>query len=208
MKFEREQEVMFISYYTGQFSHDLQRFYHIVNDFGDRTYPFVLQMNSNEYENRYRRNMVWNGDEHYRMFSAAVYYMSMCTQVVGRLYGWGAMEDFMRASGWPMLNCGMGGLMNPIQTVWESGLTPSKGDQIYIQTLLTAGEYLKADFLDFFKPCVANLNHSAHSRLLSVVKIDELSAEFDLQQQKYCDWIRNPEIGYESHYVKYPVEER
>jgi hypothetical protein len=102
----------------------------------------------------------------------------------------------------------MGGLMNPIQTVWESGLTPSKGDQSYIQTLLTAGEYLKADFLDFFKPCVANLNHSAHSRLLSVVKIDELSAEFDLQQQKYCDWIRYPEIGYESHYVKYPVEER
>lgn len=198
----------FVSYYTGQFAGDLMMFYHIVNDFGDRSYPFVLQMNSDEYENRNRRHLVWKDKEHQQMFSAAVYHMSMCTQVVGRLYGWTAMEDFMRASGWPMLSCGMGGLMNPIQTVWESGLNPSKDDETYIQVLLSAGEYLKKDFLDFFKPGVANLNHSAHSRLLSVAYAADLAAEFDIQQRHYCDRIKNPEIGYESYYVKYPIDGR
>ena len=198
----------FVSYYTKQFAQELRRFYHIVNDFGDRSYPFVLQMNSDEYENRDRVNMVWADRQHYYMFSAAVYYMSMCTQVVGKLYGWSAMEDFMRASGWPMLSCGMGGLMHPVQTVWESGLQPFAADDDYIGILRTAGEYLKKDFVEFFKPGVANVNSSAHSRLLSVVDVADLSAEFDRQQVIYCNWITDPDAGYDSYYVPYPVDEK
>ena len=129
----------FVSYYTTRFESDLRTFYDISNDFGDRTYPFVLEMPC-RVTNLRRKDMVWDDLNHYYMFSAAVFYMSMCTQIIGRMYGWHQMENFMRASGWPMLSCGMGGLMHPIQVMWESELYPISSDDSYTETLLNAGK--------------------------------------------------------------------
>ena len=197
--------VAFVNYYTGRFESDLRRFFDISNDFGDRSYPFVLEMPC-RVTNLRRRSMVWDDLNHYYMFSAAVFYMSMCTQLVGRLYGWHQMENFMRASGWPMLSCGMGGLMHPIQVMWESELYPMCSDDSYTETLLNAGKYLKKDFLDFMKSGVRCLNRPAHDTLVDVVDVNELSALFDEQEQLYCEWIKNPETKYESSYVAYPMD--
>lgn len=199
---------VFISYYTRRFASDLRDFFDIRNDFGDRTYPFVLEMPSGV-TNLQRRYMVWEDMNHYHMFSAAVFYMSMCTQIIGRLYGWNQMENFMRASQWPMLSCGMGGLMHPIQVMWESKLYPQTSDYSYIQTLLNAGKYLKKDFLDFMKSGVPCLNRFAHDSLMAVVDADALSELFDRQEQLYCEWVRNPETTkYESNYVAYPRDDQ
>lgn len=196
---------VFISYYTGRFASDLRRFFDISNDFGDRSYPFVLEMPCSV-TNLRRKSMVWDDLNHYYMFSAAVFYMSMCTQIVGRLYGWHQMENFMRASQWPMLSCGMGGLMHPIQVMWESELNPLTPDDSYTETLLNAGKYLKKDFLDFMKKGEPCLNRSAHNALVDTVDINELSALFDQQQMLYCEWIKNPETKYEGNYVAYPMD--
>ncbi len=195
----------FVSYYTGRFESDLRRFFDISNDFGDRTYPFVLEMPCGV-TNLSRKGMIWDDLNHYYMFSAAVFYMSMCTQIVGRLYGWHQMENFMRASQWPMLSCGMGGLMHPIQVMWESELYPMNPDDSYTETLLNAGRYLKKDFLDFMKKGEPCLDRSAHNDLVDAVDINELSALFDKQQMLYCEWIKNPETKYEGNYVAYPME--
>ena len=195
----------FIAYYTRQFESDLRRFFDISNDFGDRSYPFVLEMPC-RVTNIRRRSMVWDDLNHYYMFSAAVFYMSMCTQLVGRLYGWHQMENFMRASGWPMLSCGMGGLMHPIQVMWESELYPMCSDDSYTETLLNAGKYLKKDFMDFMQKGVPCLNRLAHNSLVDVVDIAQLYELFDEQEKLYCDWIKDPETKYESYYVPYPKE--
>lgn len=195
----------FVSYYTTRFESDLRTFYDITNDFGDRTYPFVLEMPC-RVTNLRRKDMVWDDLNHYYMFSAAVFYMSMCTQIIGRMYGWHQMENFMRASGWPMLSCGMGGLMHPIQVMWESELYPICSDDSYSETLLNAGKYLKKDFLDFMKKGVRCLNRSAHNALVDAVDINGLSVLFDKQEMLYCEWIRNRETKYESIYVAYPKE--
>lgn len=195
----------FVNYYTRRFESDFRRFFDISNDFGDKTYPFVLEMTSGQ-TNLQRRSMVWDDLNHYYMFSAAVFYMSMCTQIVGRLYGWHQMENFMRASGWPMLSCGMGGLMHPIQVMWESELYPMGSDDSYTETLLNAGKYLKKDFLEFMKKGEPCLNRAAHDDLVDAVDVGELSELLDKQEQLYCDWIRNPETQYESNYVAYPME--
>lgn len=68
----------FVSYYTGRFSSDLKRYYDIKNDFGDRTYPFVLSMASDNHVNTQRPSMRWEGVDHFNMFSVSVYFMSMC----------------------------------------------------------------------------------------------------------------------------------
>ena len=195
----------FTAYYTRGFESDLRKFFDIVNDFGDRTYPFVREMPSGV-TNLQRRYMVWDDLNHYYMFSVAVFYMSMCTQIIGRLYGWNQMENFMRASQWPMLCCGMGGLMHPIQVMRESDLCPQTSDDSYIQTLLNAGKYLKTDFLEFMQRGVSCLNRTAHNSLVAVVDANALSELFDRQEQLYCDWIRNHKTEYESNYVPYPVE--
>ena len=195
----------FVSYYTTRFESDLRTFYDISNDFGDRTYPFVLEMPC-RVTNLRRKDMVWDDLNHYYMFSAAVFYMSMCTQIIGRMYGWHQMENFMRASGWPMLSCGMGGLMHPIQVMLESELYPISSDDSYTETLLNAGKYLKKDFLDFMKKGARCLNRSAHDCLVGTVETNDLSELFDKQQILYCEWIKNPETMYEGNYVAYPMD--
>lgn len=195
----------FVNYYTRRFESDFRRFFDISNDFGDRSYPFVLEMTCDQ-TNLQRRSMVWDDLNHYYMFSAAMFYMSMCTQIVGRLYGWHQMENFMRTSGWPMLSCGMGGLMHPIQVMWESELYPMNPDDCYTETLLNAGKYLKKDFLDFMKNGEPCLNRQAHKSLVNVVDIAQLSELFDEQEKLYCEWIKDPDTRYESNFVAYPKE--
>lgn len=194
----------FISYYTRMFPSDLKSFYDIRNDFGDRTYPFVLSMACDEHSNTHRRSMKWDGIDHFNMFSVSVFFTSMCTQVIGKLYGWFQMENFMRASGWPMLNCGMGGLMHPIQVISESNLNPKENIEGYVDVLHVASEYLAADFLDFFSGHAANLNSNAYHQLCDVVIPQEVASEFQKQVVLYEAWISNPEVRCESIYVKFP----
>lgn len=61
----------FVSYYTSRFESDLRRFYDITNDFGDHTFPFVLEMPC-RVTNLRRKGMAWDDLNHYYMFSAAV----------------------------------------------------------------------------------------------------------------------------------------
>lgn len=194
----------FISYYTRKFSSDLKSFYDIRGDFGDRTYPFVLSMTCNDFSNPHRRSMKWENKDHFNMFSVSVFFTSMCSQVIGHLYGWFQMENFMRASGWPMLNCGMGGLMHPINVICESDLDPKEDKDGYFDILHAASKYLEADFLDFFSGHAANLNSRAYRELCEVVIPSEIAAEFQTQVSLYEAFIGNPEVRYKGTYVKYP----
>ena len=138
------------------------------------------------------------------MFSVSVFFTSMCSQVIGKLYGWFQMENFMRASGRPMLNCGMGGLMHPIQVIFESELYPEQIEERYYDVLHVATEYLEADCLDFFSGHVANLNSNAYRQLYDVVIPQEVAQEFQAQVSLYESWIGDPAIGYQDVYVKHP----
>ena len=195
---------LFVSYYTKRFSSDLKSFYDIRNDFGDGSYPFVLMMVCGEHSNTHRKSMKWDDLDHFYMFSVAVFFTSMCSQVIGRLYGWFQMENFLRASGWPMLNCGMGGLMHPIVVMGDSMLYPKEDKDRYYDILHVASDYLEADFLDFCSGHAANLNSNAYRQLCDVVIPQEVAAEFRTQVALYEAYIGNHDVRYEGIYVKYP----
>ena len=195
---------LFVSYYTKRFSSDLKSFYDIRNDFGDGSYPFVLMMTCGEHSNTHRKSMKWDDIVHFYMFSVAVFFTSMCSQVIGRLYGWFQMENFLRASGWPMLNCGMGGLMHPIVVIEDSMLYPKEDKDRYYDILHVASDYLEADFLDFFSGHAANLNSNAYRQLCDIVIPQEVASEFQTQVSLYEAYIGNPEIWFQGIYVKYP----
>ena len=196
---------MFIRYYTNRFSDDLKQYYDITMDFGDKTYPFVLNMACFNMSNTRRLSMQWDNLSHFYMFSVSVYFMSLCTQVIGKLFGWHQMENFMRASGWPMLNCGMGGLMHPIQVIFESELYPQRVDVRYFEILHTAEDYLIEDFLDFLKGNAANLNTVAYKKLCDDIRdIDTVAHEIKAQTNLFECWIGDPDTKYPGSYVKYP----
>ena len=194
---------LFVDYYTHRFEGDLIKYFDIERCSDRRGYPVVLFMEMFNQHNVRRCDIHWQGLTHYYMFSSAVFYMALCTQTIGHLYGYQQMENYMCASGWPALCCGMGGVMHPIHTILESDLFPSKSfDSDYLNVLDMAGEYLVEDFLNFFKPAVANLNAKAHTELLKVVDINDLRKELEEQTSLYRNWILDPETQYPSYYVK------
>ena len=91
----------FERYYTNYFAIDLRRYYEISYDFHDKRYPFIGFMSEPLNSNK-RQFITWGLDdvtatEHLHMFSSAIFYTTLFPQVIGKLYGIPAMEDFLAA---------------------------------------------------------------------------------------------------------------
>jgi len=209
----KPESATFKEYYTLRFPSDLSKFYDIDVTCRNFAYPFVLGMepprvdeNGRCYGHNKKRNAFWfEGDRHFGMFAAAVFYTSACAQVVGKLYGRKAMEDFHKASGWPMLNCGMGGLMSPVQVMLESRLYPcTAGLDDFIKVFDEASAYLEADFADFFRNDSANLDPVAYAAMRETADKDALCEELSRQRDLFLCWLRDPRTKYELYYI--PIE--
>ena len=198
----------FVNYYLSQFSNDLKAYYDIGISSKDR-YPFIGFMSEPLNCNK-RQYVRWgNNDagpqEHIHMFSAAIFHTSLFPQVIGKLYGIPAMEDFLAASGWPWMNCGLGGLMSPIQVVLESGLRPNDDEkEAYKERFQRASKYLSKDFIEFFVPGAASLDRAAHNTLVSIVDVQKVKEEIDSMTERFLQWIDDPQVVYDSLYV--PLE--
>ena len=202
----------FERYYTQRFAADLAKFYDIDNSCDIWPYPFVLSMRPPFFDEfgrtdgpnlrRLELNMV---GRHFNMFAAAVFYISACAQVIGKLYGRKAMDNFHKASGWPMLSCGMGGLMSPIIVMSDSLLFPYSHDvDEFVDVFNEASQYLEADFLDFLKNDRDNLNPTAYAALRQAVDVNVVRDELEQQRDLFVDWVRDPRTPFEYYYV--PIE--
>lgn len=199
----------FVNYYLTQFEKDLKAYYDMsMTSRGDR-YPFIGFMSEPLNCNK-RQYIKWSVDgadsqEHIHMFSAAIFHTSLFPQVIGKLYGVPAMEDFLAASGWPWMNCGLGGLMSPVRVVLESELRPGDDEsEAYKERFLRASGYLTKDFLDFFALGAASLDKCAHAALLNTVDVQKMKEEIDAMTECFLKWIDDPQVKYESLYV--PLE--
>ena len=202
----------FDAYYTQRFASDLSKFYDIDTSCSIWPYPFVITMTPPSFDmlgeavgaNRHRLELNMVG-RYFSMFAASVFYTSACAQVLGKLYGRQAMEDFHRASGWPMLNCGMDGLMSPIVVMEDSLLFPYSRDiDEFLEVFKEASQYLEADFLDFLENSRDNLNSKAYAALRKAVDVDAVRDELVRQRDLFVAWVRDPRVPFESLYV--PVE--
>lgn len=203
----------FKEYYTQRFPSDLSKFYDIDVTCRNFAYPFVLGVEHPRMDeggrcyghNAKRVRFHFEDSRHLSMFAAAVFYTSVCPQVIGKLYGRKAMEDFHKASGWPMLNCGMGGLMSPVQVMFESRLFPfAAGLDDFVKVFDEASAYLEADIADFFRNDSVNLDPAAYAAMREVVDVDTLREELSRQRDIFLRWLRDPRTNYESYYV--PIE--
>lgn len=188
----------YVSYYKNMFAQDLQLYYDIT---GQSKYSFIGCMTRFGKHNIRRLDMKWKSRCHFYMFSISVFYLSLCPQIIGRLYGWKQMENFLRASGWPMMSCGLGGVMHPIQVVFESDLYPQYPFESFYEVLEIVSDYLNKDFLQFFDHNSPNLCRQAYDNLCKEVRVNELEEELYHQVDLYKQWISNPSINFERQYV-------
>ena len=202
----------FDAYYTQRFASDLAKFYDIDTSCSIWPYPFAIAMTPPRFDelgnavgaNRHRLELNLVG-RHFNMFAAAVFYTSACAQVLGKLYGRKAMDDFHKASGWPMMNCGMGGLMSPIIVMDDSLLFPYSRDiDEFLEVFKEASQYLEADFLDFLENSRDNLNPKAYAALRKAIDVNVVRDELAKQRDLFMAWVRDPRVPFESLYV--PVE--
>ena len=199
----------FENYYTARFAGDLRRYYDISPEFAGKRFPFIGFMTEPIGCNK-RESLKWgfadvDAAEHKHMFASAVFYTTLFPQVIGRVYGVPAMEDFLTASGWPWMNCGLGGLMSPIQVIYESRLRPADEDREAFKTRFnTATDYLVKDFLEFFSSGVPSLDVKAHEALVQLVDVQKMASEIDALKENFLRWIDDPAEPYESMYV--PLE--
>lgn len=70
------------------------------------------------------------------LFSASMFFMSLIPQVIYKILGDAARLEFHRSSGWPILSCGLGGIMSPEQWLYESEILPQGKEVEYYNDLL------------------------------------------------------------------------
>ena len=196
---------LFIEYFNSDFHKDLRIFFDISYNYGDRTYSFVKFVECFQNENYSRRTMNWMGIKHYHMFSVAVFYIHSMAQVIGHLYGYRLMEDFLRASGCPLIHCGSGGHMHPIQVMYEGALYPCASHfESYISILNTSKEFIKEYFINFLQGEAHNLNNEAYHRLCKVVCIAACIDDLEAILDNYIKWIIDPDTVYPLMLFDYP----
>lgn len=197
---------LFIKYFNSDFHIDLRTFFDF-SYLANRSYPFVKFVECFNKENLARLTMEWKSVLHYYMFSVAVFHIHSMAQVVGHLYGYRLMEDFLMASGWPLIHCGLGGHMHPIQVMLEGDLYPRKYQfESYIDILNISKDFIKESFSNFLQGDAPNSDPNAYTRLCNVVIIEDLLDDLDAIADNYVKWIYDPDATYPSMLFDYPRE--
>jgi hypothetical protein len=171
-------------YYNEFFWEDLRTAYEI--DGNEAKYPLLFIFKSARVGNV---PITFAGINHYHMFSQGVFFVSLCPQVVGRLYGWDAMTWFMTTSKQPMITCFMAGLRHPLFVMRYAELFPLEGlETAYVDLLNFSSQY----FLDKISKYLVSKNVEAAT--------NEMLAQVELLKQ----WVNNPAVCYPEEYVVEP----
>lgn len=131
--------------------------------------------------------------------SVAIYFTSMIPQVIMHIKDEEAMNNFYKSSSWPLISCGLGGIMDPIHTLWEANLMPSKGCDVkqFIDTIKEGEKIITADVIEFLHGGQPNVNENAYQRLVDSMdgKIDKVEECIHDAVLYFIDWILAPTLN-------------
>ena len=132
-------------------------------------------------------------------YPVAVYFTSLVPQLIREMADYELMKDFHRCSTWPLISCGLGGVMDPIHTLWEAGLMPSKGCDVnlLIQTIREAESVIEKDIVEFIQGGQKNANPSAYNRLKNRLsyRTDEFKNRMQAAVDYFINWINEPVLN-------------
>lgn len=141
-----------------------------------------------------QKNIEGNKNPFY--YPVTVYFTSLIPQIIREMTDYELMLDFHRCSTWPLISCGLGGVMDPIHTLYEAGLMPSKGCDVdlLIETIREAEAVIGKDMVEFIQGGQRNASQSAYNHLKD--KLSQRTDEFKHLLQSavdyFVDWINEP----------------
>ena len=183
----------FKQYHYGRFSLDLKNWFKIERGFGDKPVNFVLQAGGTYSFQRPAKCSDSLFHEH--CFSVACFFTSLIPQIIAEKEdGEELFYDYALASGWPIINCGMGGLLSAVQVVLEAGLLPNDDELDDYGGILEAAEiYFANDVRSFLAGGEIALNRKSYLRLCENVKdrIDEICGQIHSRTQEYLNALKD-----------------
>jgi hypothetical protein len=126
--------------------------------------------------------------EQNKYFVMLTYYTAVVPQVICKVYGKQVMYAFHKASTWPIISCGLGGIMHPRHILLEADLLyPATAKNS--KKILEANLFFKSEALPFFKNEIEsflsggepNANNDSYKFLINACegKRDTFWSEFD-----------------------------
>lgn len=132
-------------------------------------------------------------------FPVAIYFTSLIPQVIQCVKDKKAMDDFHKSSSCPLISCGLGGVMDPIHTLWEAHLMPCKGCNVeqLIETIKEAEVIISHDTVEFLRGGQSNFNEKAYQNLVNSMfdKIDMVQECIHDAVLYFIDWILAPTLN-------------
>ena len=132
-------------------------------------------------------------------YPIAVYFTSLIPQIIREIGDYELMLDFHRCSAWPLISCGLGGVMDPIHTLWKSGLMPFKGCDVnlLIQTIREAESVIGKDMVEFIQGGQRNINPSAYKHLKNKLsqRTDKFNQLLRSAVDYFINWINEPVLN-------------
>lgn len=195
----------FQEYYLHQFNEDLLSYYNFKPYSSDENIALSLHCDRHFNKNKYLKD---TSCKRFCYFSLSVYFISLFPQVLGYLFGEDTMKDSMKCTGFPWLNCGLGGLLHPINILCESRLAPDDRKvtiEDYLFIFNKVRNFALDDFLEFFDGKHQNLNDEAYQHIVEILNHDDkkrlVKHECIFQYGLFRQWIMNPLIQYNSSIV-------
>ena len=186
-------KIEFKQFHYEQFSQDLRDWFKIERGFGGKPVNFVLQAGGSY--DKQRPAKYSDSLFHEYCFSVACFFTSLIPQIIAEKEdGEQLFYDYALASGWPIINCGMGGLLSAVQVVLEAGLLPNDDELNDYGKILTAAEiYFTDDVRGFLAGSESSLNRESYLRLCENVKgrVDEICGQIHFRTEEYLRALRD-----------------
>lgn len=183
----------FKQYHYERFSQDLRNWFKIELGFGGKPVNFVLQAGGDYIFKRPAKCS--DSLFHEYCFSVACFFTSLIPQIIAEKEdGEELFFDYALASGWPIINCGMGGLLSAVQVVLEAGLLPNEDELDDYGKILEAAEiYFTNDVRGFLAGGENTLNSESYLRLCENVKdrIDEICGQIHSRTEEYLNALKD-----------------
>ena len=125
----------------------------------------------------------YSSEEEY-YFSASVYFLCLIPHAIAKIAGDSTRDLFYKASGWPMLSAGLGGLVSPEQWLKESKLEPSEYEvQFYNELLDIILPFHCSEITDFLSGGQSSADKKSYEALCASTAdlIEQIIHEIELQ---------------------------
>lgn len=161
-------------YHSGEFERGLERYF--PNQRKADGYDFILQVTryfNNEVSMPYSTSNYDDCMKKSICFAIVFYYICLCNYIILELGGEKLLKEFLRASRWPWVSCGLGGIMSPNHTMNEADLVfvkPSENQNAALNLFHETEPFMKEELDRFFTGRTYSKDLQSYQRFVEDIK--------------------------------------